>query len=65
MATGSEDNTAKIWDLRQRSCVYTIPAHTNLVCKVKFQRKLKQPQGVYPSVDDVIVSFKKRKMPFE
>ena len=40
MATGSEDHTAKIWDLRQRSCVYTIPAHTNLLCKVKFQRKL-------------------------
>ena len=42
MVTGSEDNSAKIWDLRQRSCLYTIPAHTNLVSKVKFQRKFSQ-----------------------
>ncbi len=39
MATGSEDHTAKIWDLRQRACVYTVPAHSNLISKVKFQRK--------------------------
>ena len=38
IATGSEDNTAKIWDIRQRKCVYTIPAHNNLISKVKFQR---------------------------
>lgn len=39
IATGSEDNSVKIWDLRQRKCEYTIPAHTNLVSTVKFQRK--------------------------
>ena len=39
VATGSEDNCAKIWDLRQRKCVYTVPAHTNTVSKIKFQRK--------------------------
>lgn len=37
IATGSEDNTAKIWDLRQSKCIYTIPAHNNLISKVKFQ----------------------------
>lgn len=37
MATGSEDNSVKIWDLRQRKCLYTIPSHTGLVSKVKFQ----------------------------
>lgn len=37
VATGSEDNSVKIWDLRQRKCMYTIPAHKNLVSKVKFQ----------------------------
>ncbi|XP_013418559.1 U4/U6 small nuclear ribonucleoprotein Prp4-like [Lingula anatina] len=37
IATGSEDNTCKIWDIRQRCLVYTIPSHTNLVSKVKFQ----------------------------
>ena len=37
LATGSEDNSVKIWDLRQRMCIYTIPAHNNLVSGVKFQ----------------------------
>ena len=40
LVTGSEDNTAKVWDLRRRQQIYTIPAHTNLISKVKFQRKL-------------------------
>ena len=39
VASGSEDNTAKVWDIRQRRCMYTIPAHTNLVSRVKFQRR--------------------------
>ncbi|CAG2053033.1 unnamed protein product [Timema podura] len=38
IATGSEDNTCKIWDLRRRTCLYTIPAHMNLVSEVKYQR---------------------------
>jgi len=37
VVTGSEDNTCRIWDIRQRSCIYTIPAHTNLVSGVKCQ----------------------------
>lgn len=42
VATGSGDNTCKVWDLRQRRCVYTIPAHQNLVTGVKFERKVLQ-----------------------
>jgi U4/U6 small nuclear ribonucleoprotein PRP4 len=37
MVTGSEDNTCRVWDIRQRACVYTIPAHTNLISGVKYQ----------------------------
>lgn len=37
IATGSEDNTTRIWDLRKRLCIYTIPAHMNLVSSVKYQ----------------------------
>jgi U4/U6 small nuclear ribonucleoprotein PRP4 len=40
IATASEDNSVKIWDLRQSKCVYTMPAHNNLVSKVKFQSEL-------------------------
>uniref|UniRef100_A0A8C8DAT6 Pre-mRNA processing factor 4 (PRP4)-like domain-containing protein n=1 Tax=Oncorhynchus tshawytscha TaxID=74940 RepID=A0A8C8DAT6_ONCTS len=36
-ATGSGDNTCKVWDLRRRKCIYTIPSHQNLVSSVKFQ----------------------------
>lgn len=39
MATGSGDNTCKVWDLRQRKCIYTIPAHQNLVTGVRFERE--------------------------
>ncbi len=42
IATGSEDNTCKIWDLRKRCCTYTIPSHTNLVSSVKFDRNAGQ-----------------------
>lgn len=37
LATGSEDNTARIWDLRKRSCIYTIPAHMSLISSIKYQ----------------------------
>ena len=38
IVTGSQDNSCKIWDLRKRNIEYTIPAHTNLVSNVKFER---------------------------
>jgi WD40 repeat protein len=37
IATGSEDHSCKVWDLRKRACVYTIPAHMNLISQVKYQ----------------------------
>lgn len=36
--TGSADNTIKVWDLRRRQVVYTIPAHTNIITDVKYQK---------------------------
>lgn len=38
IATASEDNSCKIWDLRKRSCIYTIPSHTNIVSDIKYQK---------------------------
>jgi len=38
IVTGSQDNSCKIWDLRKRNIEYTIPAHTNLVSNVKFEK---------------------------
>jgi len=38
VATASEDNSAKIWDLRQRKNIYTIPAHNNLLTHVKYEK---------------------------
>ena len=35
MVTGSADNTIKVWDLRMRKHVYTMPAHSSVVSKVK------------------------------
>jgi U4/U6 small nuclear ribonucleoprotein PRP4 len=37
LATGSDDHTVKIWDLRKKRCSYTIPAHSALISHVKFQ----------------------------
>ena len=37
IATVSGDNTCKVQGLQQRRCVYTIPAHQNLVTGVKFE----------------------------
>ncbi len=35
--TGSDDHSIKIWELRRRRCIYTVPAHTNLVSHLKFE----------------------------
>ncbi|XP_042372048.1 U4/U6 small nuclear ribonucleoprotein Prp4-like, partial [Plectropomus leopardus] len=37
LATGSGDNTCKVWELRNRKCLYTVPAHQNLLSAVRFQ----------------------------
>lgn len=39
MATGSADNSIKLWDLRMRRCIYTIPAHKSLVSQVRFEHR--------------------------
>ena len=38
IVTSSQDNSCKVWDLRKRNIEYTIPAHTNLVSNVKFEK---------------------------
>lgn len=37
LATGGEDNTCRIWDLRKKKSVYIIPAHSKLISQVKFE----------------------------
>lgn len=37
LASGGEDNTCRIWDLRKKKSVYMIPAHSNLISQVKFE----------------------------
>lgn len=52
LATGSEDNTCRIWDVRKRACLYTIPAHMSLVSGLRYQ-----PEGhfiVTSSYDNTI-----------
>eukprot|EP00054_Salpingoeca_dolichothecata_P004205 m.29833 g.29833 ORF g.29833 m.29833 type:complete len:523 (+) comp14416_c0_seq1:3-1571(+) len=40
LATGSEDHSLRLWDIRRmdKACIYTLPAHTNLVTDVRFQQ---------------------------
>ena len=66
IVTGSEDNTCKIWDLRKRSCIYTIPAHTNLVSSVKFEKSSGQyiVSSSYDSTAKVFAVEKKRTKSF-
>jgi len=36
LATGSDDNTIKIWDLRKKGTVNVIAAHSKLISDIKF-----------------------------
>jgi U4/U6 small nuclear ribonucleoprotein PRP4 len=38
LASGSADDSIKIWDMRKLACAYTIPAHKSLVSDLKFFR---------------------------
>lgn len=37
LATGSEDNSCRIWDLRKRKSMQIIPAHSHLISQVKYE----------------------------
>ena len=37
LASGSDDHSARLWDLRKKKCAYTIPGHSALISHVKFQ----------------------------
>lgn len=37
IATGSDDHTVRIWDLRVQKCEYVIPAHASLISSVRFE----------------------------
>ncbi|CAF1974723.1 unnamed protein product [Rotaria magnacalcarata] len=54
MATGSEDNSCKIWDLRLIKNVYSVAAHENLVSTVKLQRITEGHYLVTVSYDNTI-----------
>ena len=35
LASGSDDHSARLWDLRKKKCAYTIPGHSALISHVK------------------------------
>lgn len=37
LVTGSADNSCQVWDLRKAACIYTIPAHSNMVSHVRYR----------------------------
>ena len=39
IATGGDDGTVKIWDLRQRKLSVTVPAHSRLISSLQFSPK--------------------------
>lgn len=36
LATAGEDNSIRIWDIRTSTCIYQIPAHTNVITSVRY-----------------------------
>ena len=63
IATGSEDNLCKIWDLRQIKNAYSIAAHQNLVSTVKFQRQCISSFSWGPHVFLTFISRHRRELP--
>ena len=37
LASGSDDHTVRLWDLRKKKCAYTLPAHSSLISHVRFE----------------------------
>ena len=44
-ASGSEDHSVRIWDLRKRGALYMIPAHQSLVSQVRLPLTLSHLSG--------------------
>jgi U4/U6 small nuclear ribonucleoprotein PRP4 len=36
LATGGDDHTVRIWDLRRKAAAYTLPAHSSLIGDVRW-----------------------------
>ena len=51
LATGSEDHSTKIWDLRMHKCIYTIPAHNNMITFCKFAGNVNSSMLITASYD--------------
>jgi WD40 repeat protein len=43
LASGSEDHSARVWDLRQRRCLHTLPGHRSLVSQARRGRSARAP----------------------
>lgn len=39
LVTGGDDHTCRIWDLRKKDCIYSIPAHMSLVSQVRWEQQ--------------------------
>jgi U4/U6 small nuclear ribonucleoprotein PRP4 len=58
IATGSSDDTVRIWDMRSLRALHTIPAHKSTISDVKFYRRASQPSDFIKSEDqkDVLMA---------
>ncbi|KAI9628825.1 hypothetical protein KEM48_011362 [Puccinia striiformis f. sp. tritici PST-130] len=61
IATGSNDDNIRIWDIRTLKAIYTIPAHTSAVSDVKFYRAPAVPDFKFPYTIDVEGKCKEEK----
>lgn len=48
IATGSNDDTVRIWDMRSLKAIYTIPAHKSAIADVKFYHAPATSSTTYP-----------------
>lgn len=49
IATGSNDDTIRIWDMRSLKAIYTIPAHKSAISDLKFFKA--SPTAHYPTTN--------------
>jgi len=47
MATAGDDGTLKIWDLRRKSTVASVPAHSRLITQVRFGHDVPGQNGEF------------------